>query len=78
MKFKIKQPPKVGEQKQKVKLAWWPIKIEDTWVWFEFYLATYKYVQLRCPMDLDKNLIFEEWQIINRQLIYDNDEPRSV
>ena len=78
LKSKSEKIPNVGEQKQGFKYAWWPIKVEDTWIWLEVYSITWEYVTYRQQADYPYDVIIFEWQIIKKQLIYDNDEPRSV
>lgn len=79
MKFKIKPLPKLGDKKEKLKLALWPIKIDDTWIWMEYYLATYTYVENFYPKEnCEIDVKVEEWKITKKQLIYEDNESRSI
>jgi len=40
---KTKSKPTLGDKKQKVWFALFPVKVEDKWVWLEKYIVIYEY-----------------------------------
>ena len=83
MKIKVKQKvePQIGDTKEKVRFAFFPRKIEDTWVWLEKYIATYKYMEYYYENEVvvSQGLFTEKyytepalaigWVVIDRKLI---------
>lgn len=43
MRWTIKQEPKWGDTRTKIKFAWLPVKIENTVVWLEEYESLQRY-----------------------------------
>jgi len=38
-----KQEPTLGDKKEKIKFALFPVKINDVFIWFEKYIQVYEY-----------------------------------
>ncbi len=43
MKWKAAQEPKIGDIKKRKWFAIIPVKIENEWIWLEFYYRVYEY-----------------------------------
>lgn len=75
------QEPKLGDEKEKVWFALFPRRVEGQWLWFEKYIAVYKYETYLYEYDeIVSQGIFTEkyrthiatgkkWTVINRKLI---------
>jgi len=83
-KSKIKTKPVLGDKKEKVWFALFPVKVEDKWIWLEKYIVVYEYKTWYYSQDVVVSQgIFTEkyytelaeatgWISINRKLIINN------
>jgi len=70
MRLKIKPKPQYGTQKEKIKFALFPTKVENKWVWFERYIAIYKYENIiACQEPIFGDGSKDKWCRVDKKLI---------
>jgi hypothetical protein len=45
MRWPAAIPPQAGDRRTLRRFAWWPTRIDDTWVWLEHYTEILEYVE---------------------------------
>ncbi len=84
MKWKVspeKAKPKVGDVKEKKCFSFFPTKVDNMWLWFEYYIGVYEYVDGFYEMDevvsqgifTEKyrtvSVPFQSWRKISKKII---------
>lgn len=83
-KSNVKIKAMIGDKKQKIRFAVFPVKINNTWIWLEKYISNYEFKMVHYSYEEDvADLIvtmftvtrytdYLEWCFINRELINKN------
>jgi len=86
MKWNSKNKPKpiLGDTKQKVKFALFPVKVGNQWLWLEKYIGIYEYKTFYYSEEVvvSSGLLTEKyytktsegkaWRLVNKKLILPN------
>jgi hypothetical protein len=70
MKWKIKEPPKLGDWRHRTKFAWFPTTIHDHKVWLETYGVKEHYIEVVCYNGAILPYPIMEWVEYDRHILY--------
>lgn len=68
MRWKATPKPKLGDTKTVKRFALFPRKVNNTWVWLEFYRGVYRYEKV---LTCDELLMYYrcKWILLKRELV---------
>lgn len=72
MRWKFRKRRKIGELRVVTRFAFWPMKVEDRWIWLETYTATQQLMATQAPLAVAGSIVAwidsSKWFTIKKDL----------